>query len=173
MYTMPVPLSGKSNNFGTAYTKPVGVLNNANCYSACDLFSGNMQDSGAAIIFGEDGATGAGGANVIEHNDYLVKADASSFKPLPYSANLTSGAPNFRVGWRQQIRNGKNAGKLIEDFGVVPNYIVRPHVTDLLPNATRLSQYDRIARLLRREGSRTQRNFIFCKASMHFNFQFR
>jgi hypothetical protein len=164
VYTMPVPLGSNSNDYGNAYAKPVGVLNNGHCYSACDLFSANMQDTGAAIIFGEDGATGAGGANVVEHNDYLVRADKTSFQPLPYADNLKkTGAPNFRVGWRQQIRNGKNAGKLIEDYGVVPNFIVRPHVTDLLPNATRLSQYDRIARILRREGARTQRNFVYCK----------
>ncbi len=43
------------STFGGVYLKPVGVFTNANCYSSCDLFSANMQDSAAATIFGEDG----------------------------------------------------------------------------------------------------------------------
>lgn len=42
------------STFGGVYLKPVGVFTNAKCYSSCDLFSANMQDSAAAIIFGED-----------------------------------------------------------------------------------------------------------------------
>jgi hypothetical protein len=50
-----------ANSIGQAYLKPVGVFNNGNCYSACDLFSANMQDNGVATIYGEDRFTGAGG----------------------------------------------------------------------------------------------------------------
>lgn len=52
--------SEESNQLGQAYYRPVGVFTDGNCYSACDLFSANMQDNGAAWIFGEDGLTGAG-----------------------------------------------------------------------------------------------------------------
>jgi hypothetical protein len=50
-----------ANSLGAVYIKPVGVFNNGNCYSACDLFSASMKDNQAATIFGEDGKTGAGG----------------------------------------------------------------------------------------------------------------
>jgi C-terminal processing protease CtpA/Prc len=56
-FTEPVPFDDYDamTSLGTQYLKPVGVLTNANCYSACDLFSAAMQDSVAATIFGEDG----------------------------------------------------------------------------------------------------------------------
>jgi hypothetical protein len=50
-----------ANQIGQAYLKPVGVFNNGNCYSACDLFSANMQDNGIATVYGEDRFSGAGG----------------------------------------------------------------------------------------------------------------
>jgi hypothetical protein len=46
------------NSLGMVYMKPVGVFTDGNCYSACDLFAGNMQDSFAAKIYGVDGSTG-------------------------------------------------------------------------------------------------------------------
>ncbi|KAJ3342596.1 hypothetical protein HDU91_000518 [Kappamyces sp. JEL0680] len=55
----------QANTFGVAYVKPVGILNNGNCFSACDLFSANVQDNEIATVFGEDKFTGAGGANVV------------------------------------------------------------------------------------------------------------
>lgn len=65
----PLVKFGKEGTFsyyGQAYVKPVGVFTDAHCYSSCDIFAANMQDSGAAIIFGEDPQTGAGGANVVD-----------------------------------------------------------------------------------------------------------
>jgi hypothetical protein len=46
------------NQMGMAWVKPVGVLTDANCYSACDLFAANMKDNSLATIYGEDGTTG-------------------------------------------------------------------------------------------------------------------
>ena len=65
MYTNLVSFTSDeaATNMGQAYLKPVGVLNNGNCYSACDLFSALMQDSEAATIFSHDGKSGGGGAN--------------------------------------------------------------------------------------------------------------
>lgn len=56
-FTEPVPFDDYDamTSIGTQYLRPVGVLTNANCYSACDLFSAAMQDSVAATVFGEDG----------------------------------------------------------------------------------------------------------------------
>jgi C-terminal processing protease CtpA/Prc len=51
----------EANFWGSAYIKPVGILHNGNCYSACDLFSASMKDNNGATIFGEDGTSGAGG----------------------------------------------------------------------------------------------------------------
>lgn len=93
----------KANNQGQVYFKPVGVLNNGQCYSACDLFSAAMQDSGAAIIFGEDPQTGAGGANVVEHEDFFVKTLPSVFKKLP-------GNQNMRLAFRQ---SGKSSSTIV------------------------------------------------------------
>jgi hypothetical protein len=50
----------QSNPYGAAYVKPVGVFTNGNCFSACELFSGNIQDNEIGVIFGEDRFTGAG-----------------------------------------------------------------------------------------------------------------
>ncbi|KAJ3391832.1 hypothetical protein HDU92_008800 [Lobulomyces angularis] len=123
-YTQPknilTPL--KWNDYGEAYFKPVGVLTNANCYSACDMFAANMQDSAAAKIYGEDATTGAGGANVVIHDSYL-RAVSKKFQQLP-------NYQDFRVGWRQTVRTGKNSGKLVEDIGVLSDMIVRPVATD-------------------------------------------
>ncbi|KAH9271663.1 hypothetical protein BASA83_006031 [Batrachochytrium salamandrivorans] len=42
------------NTLGQAYVRPMGVFNNAMCYSACEVFSGGIQGHGAGTIFGED-----------------------------------------------------------------------------------------------------------------------
>jgi hypothetical protein len=71
--------------------------------------------------------TGAGGANVWTHaliQQYLVGSN-SPVKPLPAEAS-------FNVAVRRCTRVGKNAGRLIEDLGVVPNQIHRPTKNDLL-----------------------------------------
>jgi hypothetical protein len=60
-----------ANTLGQVYFKPVGVFNNGNCYSACDLFSANMQDTGIVPIFSEDVKSGAGGANVVQYSSFF------------------------------------------------------------------------------------------------------
>ena len=47
--------------YGTIYYKPIGVFQNAVCYSACDFFSANIQDNDIGTIFGEDLQSGGGG----------------------------------------------------------------------------------------------------------------
>jgi C-terminal processing protease CtpA/Prc len=85
---------------GQAYFKPVGVFTNANCYSACDMFAANMQDNSGAIVFGEDGNTGAGGANVVEYGNYLSQIVPKLLPPLPYASQLPHSAQNLRVSYR-------------------------------------------------------------------------
>jgi hypothetical protein len=126
-YTPLVEFSNEQsiNKFGQVYFKPVGVYTNANCYSACDLIAAVIQDNEAGWIFGEDGQTGAGGANVVENNDFLAKIVPDDFSVMPLFDKFKNFRPNTRVGWRQLVRGGKYAGKLIEDAGIVSDSIVR------------------------------------------------
>ncbi|KAI9203957.1 uncharacterized protein BJ171DRAFT_459706, partial [Polychytrium aggregatum] len=164
------------NLLGNAYLKPVGVFNDAVCYSACDMFSANMQDSQTAVIFGQDHQTGGGGANVVEHHGFLVAysndnanifGGSQIFSDLPYwdyNANSpgagTSNQGNLamRVGWRQSVRNGIHAGALIEDDGIIADYTRRPNWDDLFGNRTASSQFDLIAKTLKHKGSITGQN---------------
>ncbi|KAJ3336539.1 hypothetical protein HDU91_001750, partial [Kappamyces sp. JEL0680] len=142
-----------ANQIGQAFTKPIGVFHNANCYSACDMFAANMQDNAAATIFSEDLTSGAGGANVQEYSSFFTLADPLDFPPMPYST-YTLARQDARIGWRQTLRVGpKYDGVLIEDLGVVADYTFRPSVADVLPGATSSSQYDAIADVLSLEWS--------------------
>ena len=129
-YTNPRPITTESqaNRYGQAYFKPVVILTNARCYSACDLFSALMQDHAAAKVIGQDKHTGAGGANVMEYDAFrqILGNDnpANPIKVLP-------GYQSFRVSWRQSIRSGLNGGKLLEDQGVLPDALVRRTPNDI------------------------------------------
>jgi len=110
-YSARVPFTSDAdaNALGQAYYKPVAVLMNARSYSATDLFTCAMRDNVAALVYGEDPLTGAGGANVITHelfNDF----GPEEFEDLP-------GNHSMRVSWRQSVRFGRSDGKIIEDFG--------------------------------------------------------
>ncbi|KAL2919749.1 hypothetical protein HK105_200665 [Polyrhizophydium stewartii] len=147
------------NTLGQAYVKPMGVFNNGRCYSACDMFSANIQDSATGTIFGEDGQTGAGGANVFDYSNFLA-LDPIDFTPLPLQ-ELGESANSMRAGVRQSVRNGRNNGRLIEDLGITADFIFRPRVADLLPHANTSSQFDRIADKLREIGDRTGQNSLY------------
>ncbi|KAH6596767.1 hypothetical protein BASA61_003349 [Batrachochytrium salamandrivorans] len=120
------------NTLGQAYVRPMGVFNDGQCYSACDMFSANIQGHDAGIIFGEEGQTGAGGANILDLDPYLTLFNPTDFKPYPYTKELT-WAPTggkyhnmLSVGIRQSVRNGRYEGQLIEDTGIKADVIVRP-----------------------------------------------
>ncbi|KAI9205605.1 uncharacterized protein BJ171DRAFT_598274 [Polychytrium aggregatum] len=162
------------NTIGTAYLKPVALFIDAYCYSACDLFSANMQDSGTALIFGQDLQTGGGGCNVVAYSSFLIplfgtSSDSSNssqvvFSPLPYSSynqnNSHLGAADLRVAWRQVIRTGTHAGALIEDSGVAADYYLRPSWADFFSNQSTLSQLEYLGQLLADLGSRTGQNSL-------------
>lgn len=114
-----------ANSRGQAYFKPVAVLANARSYSASDLFVCSMKDNGAAVVFGEDLRTGAGGANVVRHNGFFNLLLPSVFEPLPPGHDM-------RVSWRQSVRFGPSAGRIIEDFGCEANIDVSRTPRDLL-----------------------------------------
>ena len=128
-YTEPkqIDVTATMNKRGQSYFRPVAILNNANCYSSCDLFSALMQDHGAAVVFGEDRNTGAGGANNVQLTDVLKQLGAENpgpFEKLPFGQNIG-------FAFRQMIRVGLHAGELIEDIGVISDVVVEPKISDL------------------------------------------
>ncbi|KAL2914878.1 hypothetical protein HK105_205620 [Polyrhizophydium stewartii] len=153
----------ESNTVGQAYLRPMAVYTDGNCYSACDMFSANVQDSATGTVFGEDGNTGAGGANILDLDPNLISLDPADFKPFPYVKELTTPtggiySNRLSVGIRQSVRNGRNIGRLIEDLGIKSDFIIRPRVEDLVINATVSSQLDRIADKLAQIGAKNGKN---------------
>lgn len=125
VYTETVPFTTveQANTYGQVYYKPVGVLANARSYSATDLFACAMQDNGAAVIYGEDPQTGAGGANVMEHAQF-VQIVGAPFVTLPAGQGM-------RVSWRQSVRFGAHEGMLIEDHGCYADVDVSLQPSDI------------------------------------------
>ncbi|KAH9268080.1 hypothetical protein BASA83_009587 [Batrachochytrium salamandrivorans] len=146
------------NTLGQAYLRPMGVLNDARCYSACEVFSGAIQGHDAGTIFGEDEQTGGGGATVLKLDPSLIHASPTYFQKLPFSQELTSGSKTYAntlsVGVSQTIRTGRYKGQLIEDVGIETDTVVRPWWSDLQPDSTTNTQYDRIAASLARTGQK-------------------
>jgi len=130
VFTSPID----ANAIGQVYYKPVGVLANARSYSATDLFTCAMQDNGAATIYGEDPKTGAGGANVLNQSLFATYA-RGPFKALPDGVSM-------RVSWRQSVRDGYNAGTIIEDHGCNADINVSQTPNDL--NTGGLDQFNTI-----------------------------
>ncbi|NNG01062.1 MAG: hypothetical protein HKM93_16855 [Desulfobacteraceae bacterium] len=114
----------EANFLGQIYYKPVAVLANARSYSATDMFTCSIQDNNAAVIYGEDPQTGAGGANVIEHG-YFLEYGTPDFVPLPFNHDM-------RVSWRQNIRFGAHEGELIEDYGCFADKDVSMTLRDVI-----------------------------------------
>lgn len=134
---------------GQLYFKPVAVLTDAACYSACDLFTGLMQDFSDAEIWGSDLVTGAGGATVIDHGRTLVglgldQVPETGIQPLP-------GGQRMSLAWLQAVRTGKNANRLIEDRGILADRRARPTISDIQGKTQ--SQLDRIINSLRYQAS--------------------
>jgi len=115
------------NRLGQQYHGPVVLITNALCYSTTDIFAAGFQDNGCGTVLGTDGNTGAGGANVIDHewlSDPLLRL-SPPIQPLPKGAGM-------RVAIRRTSRVGERSGDPLEDLGVVPDEM--HHITkhDLL-----------------------------------------
>jgi C-terminal processing protease CtpA/Prc len=137
-YTKPrvITSADAANRYGQVWFKPVVILTDASCYSACDLFAASMQDHAGATIIGTHASTGAGGANVMEYDIFRIIFDAANPASNPF---LTlPGHQGMRVSWRQTIRAGKNAGALIEDAGVKSDVVVRYQTADIVGGESRL-----------------------------------
>lgn len=129
-YTEPLAITPvtEANSFGQVWFRPVVVLTDASCFSACDLFSAGMQDAKAGVVIGLHKQTGAGGANVMEYSTFrsVMGAENNPFKELPYNQNM-------RVSWRQTLRAGLHKGELIENAGVMSDVVIpltKKDVTD-------------------------------------------
>lgn len=127
--TTDLPLSDYRdiNSLGQYFFRPVTILTNSSCYSSCDMFSAQMQDHGAGVIFGEDANTGAGGANNYNLNAIyaqLPEGKKGPFKQLPYGQNIG-------FAFRQSVRVGLHKGELLEDKGVIADQMAEPSVSDL------------------------------------------
>ena len=159
-FSSPVEFTSKRyvNYVGQAYIKPVAVLVNARCFSSCDIFAANMKDNGVALVFGEDESTGGGGANVVGYNNFLNEKGSETFPRMPFS-NLPS-AQDITVAWRQVSRVKKSLGKLIEDYGVEVDQVVKPRTLDFVDGKSN-SQYDYIAKKLLQVGIETKRNQMY------------
>ena len=137
-YTNPraITTHDAANRYGQVWFKPVVVLTDATCYSACDLFAAAMQDHAAATIIGTHSTTGAGGANVMSYEVFRAifaqdGGDENPFVKLP-------GSQSMRVSWRQTLRVGINAGELIEDAGVKSDVVVRYVTEDVVSGESRV-----------------------------------
>jgi C-terminal processing protease CtpA/Prc len=118
------------NNIGQVYSGPVVLITDALCYSTTDIFAAGFQDHEIGKILGTSGNTGAGGANVVRHKDLEESMSGysnSPFKKLPKRMGM-------RVALRRCIRVGKNAGRPLEEFGVIPDERHFMTRTDLLDN---------------------------------------
>lgn len=127
------------------YSKPVAILNDAKCYSACDVFSAAFQDLEIGPVFGMDpqrfyypNISGAGGAEVIGLTEYLSEVIPSYFSQLPFGIDIL-------FAWRQVVRIGAHDGELIEDIGVKSDKVFRPVAKDFANTDGISSVWDRIA----------------------------
>ncbi|KAB8032204.1 S41 family peptidase [Fluviispira multicolorata] len=119
--------------------KPIAVLSNSNCYSACDVFVSLFKDYKIAKIFGTMKQTGGGGANVIEWGDFLkpVVIDANGTKSsiIPNGKPLPRGS-EIRFAWNKIFRHNaaNEKERYIEGSGVLSDFVYRQTSDDVLNN---------------------------------------
>jgi hypothetical protein len=140
------------SQFGMIYDKPVVVYTDSLCYSACELFAASMQDNGAAIIVGEDGKTGGGGASVRTAQS-LQRFAPDDLPEIPYS-DSPSVATEISIAWAQMVRQGINQGKLVENVGVESDVVIRATIDDIRSIFSN-SHFRRIAELFTSEIQKT------------------
>lgn len=113
----PISDPGACNGIGQKYFGPVVLITDALCYSTTDIFAAGFQDHKIGPILGADGNTGAGGANVWEHQ-YFV-SDIFPGAGSPYQS-LPNGA-GMRIAMRRTLRVNRQSGTPVEDLGVIPD----------------------------------------------------
>lgn len=115
------------NRLGQRYQGPVVLITDPLCYSATDIFAAGFQDNKIGAILSAGGRTGAGGANVWDHEllRQVLPGTKNPFSPLPNGAS-------FRVAIRRVIRSGTHRGVPLEDLGVQPDETHRMTKNDLV-----------------------------------------
>jgi Peptidase family S41 len=127
------------NAIGQCYQGPVVLITSARCYSTTDFFTAGFQDHSIGPVLGVDDSTGAGGANVWDHDllqQLFARAPAgtSPFVDLPKGAGM-------RVAIRRSVRVGANAGTEVEDIGVKPDERHKMTRNDLLKDNVDLIEH--------------------------------
>ncbi len=113
------------NSVGQLYQGPVVLVTDAQCYSACDIFAAGFQDHQIGPVLGVEANTGAGGANVVTHEELRTEWTDGELKQLPKGVQM-------RVALRRSLRVGTRMGQPVEDLGVVPDTLHELTKRDLL-----------------------------------------
>lgn len=126
-YSTALPLypADLVNSVGQLYQGPVVLVTDAQCYSACDIFAAGFQDHEIGPVLGVQANTGAGGANVVTHEDLRTEWTNGALKRLPKGVQM-------RVALRRCLRVGSRMGQPVEDLGVVPDQLHELTKRDLL-----------------------------------------
>jgi hypothetical protein len=113
------------NSVGQLYQGPVVLVTDAQCYSACDIFAAGFQDHQIGPVLGVEANTGAGGANVVTHEELRTDWTDGTLEQLPKGVQM-------RVALRRCLRVGDRFGQPVEDLGVVPDALHELTRRDLL-----------------------------------------
>ncbi len=113
------------NSVGQIYQGPVVLVTDAQCYSACDIFAAGFQDHQIGPVLGVEANTGAGGANVVTHEDLRTEWAGGALNKLPNGVQM-------RVALRRCLRVGARMGQPLEDLGVIPDHLHELTKRDLL-----------------------------------------
>jgi C-terminal processing protease CtpA/Prc len=130
-FSQGFPLSpiDEINKIGRVYQGKVVLITSPLSISTVDFLAAGFRDNEIGSILGVDTNMGAGGANVVTHEEirtWLEKFKESPFKPLPKGVQM-------RVSIRRSTRIGKEAlGLPVEGLGVEPDEIHRITLNDLL-----------------------------------------
>jgi Peptidase family S41 len=142
-YSQGLPLlpTIEYNRLGQRYQGRVVLVTDPLCYSATDIFSAGFQDNQVGPILSAGGRTGAGGANVWDHEllRQVLPGTDSPFSALPNGAS-------FRVAIRRVMRAGLHRGVPLEDLGVASDAEHKMTRNDLLQGNVDLIEH--AARLL-------------------------
>jgi cytosine/adenosine deaminase-related metal-dependent hydrolase/C-terminal processing protease CtpA/Prc len=130
----PITSPDSANAIGQKYFGPSLLITDALCYSATDIFAAGFQDHGIGPILGLDPNTGAGGANVWSHHLLveLMRMSPDTFSSSESSYSFLPHGSDLRVAIRRTIRVGNNAGTVVEDLGIVPDYVHHMTQNDVL-----------------------------------------
>ncbi|KAH6582952.1 hypothetical protein BASA61_008266 [Batrachochytrium salamandrivorans] len=151
---------------GEAYFRPIAVLTDGLCYSACDGFASMIQDNALGTVFGEDGSTGGGGGGPIQLDPLMLARDPEHFSRMPFTDELTTknGKHSMQISMALAalVRSGPYDGsQWVEDVGIKTEVVVRARMSDIAPNSTVNSQYDRISKHLDDVGKSTGKRDLY------------